>query len=201
MTTSSSIVGWRLASRTISPVCASRGKRASAQGDALVELDAVADLGRLADDDAGAVIDEESAADRGAGMDVDAGLAVCVFGHHPRDQRHAQAKEHVGQAIDGDGAQARVAEDDLVETLGGGVAVEGGLDVLGERSAQLGRSRPESESRFLRPWPADSRRSRRPRSRSGKRGRSARSAGRAETSIRSPTWSATLPRFRFCRRP
>ena len=108
----------------------SRGKLSGAQGDALVELDSVADLGRLADDDAGAVIDEESPADRGAGVDVDAGLAVRVFGHHPGDQRHAQAIELVGQAIDGDGRQPGVAKDDLVEALGGRVAVEGGLHVL-----------------------------------------------------------------------
>ena len=69
----------------------SRGKLSGAERHALVELHAVADLGRLADDDAGAVVDEEAAADRGAGVDVDAGLAVCVLGHHPGDQRHAQA--------------------------------------------------------------------------------------------------------------
>ena len=62
------------------------GKGSSAQGDALVELHAVADLGRLADDHARAVIDEESPADRGPGVDVDARLAVCVFGHHSRNQ-------------------------------------------------------------------------------------------------------------------
>ena len=52
------------------------GEARAHQGHALVELDAVADLGGLADHDARAVVDEEPAADRGPGVDVDAGLAV-----------------------------------------------------------------------------------------------------------------------------
>ena len=67
---------------------------------------------------------------RGAGMDVDAGLGVGVLGHHPRDQRHAEQQQLVGEAIDRDRLEAGVAEDDLVMALRGRVALEGGLDVL-----------------------------------------------------------------------
>ena len=43
---------------------------------ALIELDAVADLARLADHDARAVVDEEVLADLRAGMDVDPGARI-----------------------------------------------------------------------------------------------------------------------------
>ena len=42
--------------------------------------------------------------------------------------------ELMRQAIDRDGTDSGIAEDDLIQALGGGVAVEGGLDVLGDPS-------------------------------------------------------------------
>ena len=131
------MVGWRLTFAEDVPVLVAR-EAERAERDALVDLDAIADLGRLADDDAGAVVDEEAAADRGAGVDVDAGLAVRELGHHARDERHAELVELVRDPEDGDGREARVAEDDLVEVLGGRVAVERGLYVLGEGLAERG---------------------------------------------------------------
>ena len=103
-----------------------------AERDTLVELDPVPDPRRLADDDARPMVDEEPAADRCPGVDIDPGLPLGVFRHHPRDQRHAQAVQLVGHPIDGDRGHAGVAEDDLDQALGGGVAVVRGLDVLGE---------------------------------------------------------------------
>ena len=114
------------------------GEAQGAERHALVDLHPVADVGRLADDDARAVVDEEPPADRGAGVDVDARLAVGVLGHHPRDQRHAQLEQLVRDPEDGDRREAGVAEEDLVEVLRGGVAVEGRLDVLGQDLPQLG---------------------------------------------------------------
>ena len=102
------------------------------------KADAVADLGCRADDDARSVIDAEESFADGRPVDVDAGLAVCVFRHHPWDERHAEVMQHVCQAIDGHGAQAGVAEDDLVEAFRRRIAVERGLDILRERPAQTG---------------------------------------------------------------
>src|SRR5208282_2987621 len=53
-----------------------RGKAQGTERHALVELDPLADLGRLPDDHARAVIDEEVLADRGPRMDVDARAAM-----------------------------------------------------------------------------------------------------------------------------
>ncbi len=61
--------------------------------------------------------------------------------------------QHVGQAIDGHRRHAGVAEDDLVEALGRGVAVIGGLNVLGEQQAQRRGASPGTSSRCLAPWP------------------------------------------------
>ena len=85
------------------------------------------------------------------GMDVDAGLPLGVFGHHPGDQRDAQAVQLVGHAIDGDRRHAGVAEDDLDQALGGRVAVVGRLHVLGQGMPQLGDRVRGSEGRSPRP--------------------------------------------------
>ena len=74
---------------------------------------------------------------RRAGVDVDAGLRVGELGHHPRDERHAEAVQFVGDAVDGDRLQAGVAEDDLVVALRGRVAAEGRVHVLFERLAHV----------------------------------------------------------------
>src|SRR5436190_15942448 len=97
----------------------------SAERHALVQLDILADIAGLADDDAGAVVDEEAGADAGAGMDVDARLGMRVFGHHARNQRHAEQEQLMGDAIDGDRLQARIAEDDFMMTLRRRIAEEG----------------------------------------------------------------------------
>ena len=103
---------------------------------------------RLADHHAGAVVDEEARADRRAGVDVDAGLGVGQFGHHPRNERHAQAVQLVGDAIDRDRLQAGIAEDDFVVALGRRVAAKGGLHVLFEHLADL-RQPPQQFDRLL----------------------------------------------------
>ena len=66
-------------------------------------------------------------------------LRVGPFGHHPRDERHLELVQDVGQAIDGDRLQARIAEDHFVEVLDGRIAVVGGLHVERQHLAQLGK--------------------------------------------------------------
>ena len=83
------------------------------------------------------------------GMNVDAGAAVGPLGHHPRNERHVQLVQHVGQPIDGDRLEARIAEDHFVERLARRVAVVGGLHVERQNLANVGQSARETAS----PWP------------------------------------------------
>ena len=109
-----------------------------AQRDALVQLDVAAYHGRLADYHAGAMVDEEARADFGAGMDIDAGLLVDDLVHHPGDQWHSAPEQEVRDPVHGNRAHGRIAEDDLFETCGCGIAVEYGLDIGSELPAQFG---------------------------------------------------------------
>ena len=104
-----------------------------AQRDALVELHAVADDRRLAHHHAGAVVDAEGGADAGARVNVDAGFAVGKFADEPGHQRHTQLVQGVGDAVQGDGAEAGIGEDDLVAAGGGGVALVMRLGVAQQR--------------------------------------------------------------------
>ena len=72
------------------------------------------------------------------GMDVDAGAAVGPFGHHAGNQRDFQPVQQMGQAIDGDGLQPRIAEDHLVQRVAGRIAVVGRLHVHGQQLADRG---------------------------------------------------------------
>ena len=110
-------------------------ERQGAQRHTLVELDVLADVARLADHHPRAVVDEEPRTDPRPRMDVDARLRVGVLGHHPRDVRDPEGQELVGDPVDGDRLQARVAEDDLVVAPGGRVATVGGVDVPVEHVA------------------------------------------------------------------
>ena len=84
------------------------------EGHPLVELHVGADLSRLADHHPGPVVDEEPLPDRRPRVDVDPRLRMGELGHHPRDVRHSKQQQLVGQPVDGDRLQARIAEDDLV---------------------------------------------------------------------------------------
>ena len=103
------------------------GKRP--QGHALVELHVVSDHGGFADDDAGAVIDDDWMAQGRPGVNVYARPFVSPFGQHARQERHAQFAEAMGDAVDGDGQEAGVGQDDLVHALGRGVAALDGRGI------------------------------------------------------------------------
>src|SRR5690606_3514711 len=85
-----------------------------AQGDALVYFIVTSYVRCLPDHDAGTVVDTEELTDRGARMNVDARLAMRVLGDDPRDVRHLQFEEDVGDPVRGDGVEARICPDDLV---------------------------------------------------------------------------------------
>ena len=92
----------------------------------------------LADDDARRVVDEEVLADCGAGVDVHARLAVRVFGHEAGNERDLTVVEDMGDAVDEDGKEAGVGEDDLLLALGCRVAVEGRLHIFEEQLLDMG---------------------------------------------------------------
>ena len=84
-----------------------------AEGDALIDLDVVADVDRFADDETGAVVDAKILSDRGTWVDIDPGLAVRVFGQNTGDQRHLQALQFVRDPVYGNGEKARIGADHL----------------------------------------------------------------------------------------
>lgn len=126
------------------------GEAAGAEGDAVVEFHGVADAAGLADDDAGAVIDEKVRADPGPGVDVDPGAAVGPFGHHAGDEGDALAEEDMGGALDGDGLDGRVGNDDDLDAGGGRIALVGGLDIGAEEAPDFGQAGQEVADQFLR---------------------------------------------------
>src|SRR5512145_2442084 len=105
------------------------------QRHALVDLHAVADNGRFTDDYAGAVIDEKVLADRRAGVNIDSGFRMGRLAHDPRDQRDIRPVQFIGDPVRADRLDARIGNDDLLETLGGRIAVVGGLNVALEQFA------------------------------------------------------------------
>ncbi len=114
-------------------------ERERPERDPLVDLHPVPDRRRLADDDARPVVDEEGAPDRRAGMDVHSRLVVRELRHHPGDQPDPHSVQLVRDPVREDRLDARVGEDQLVESLRGRVAVERGLDVLGDAVRDLGQ--------------------------------------------------------------
>ena len=77
-------------------------------------------------------------ADRGPRVDVDAGPPVGPFRHHPRDERHLEPVEEMGEPMDRHRLEAGIAEDDLVERPHGGIAVERRLNVGRQNAPNVG---------------------------------------------------------------
>ncbi len=100
----------------------------AAEGHALEQRHAVADLGRLADHDARAVVDEEVRADSGGGVDLDPGEGAAGVGENARRERHLGVPERVRDAVGQQGLHAGPAGEDLqgADALGGGVALTRG---------------------------------------------------------------------------
>ena len=106
----------------------------AAQRHALVEQHIVADFSGFADHHAHAVVDEEAPADGGAGVDLDARQKAADLRDHARHQRHPPAIQPVRQAVQQDGVEAGVAEEDLDHALGGRVFPENGVDLFPDGS-------------------------------------------------------------------
>ena len=102
----------------------------------MIDANPFANHGGFADDNSGAVVDKKTFVDVSPGVDVDTGQVVGVFGHHPGQQRNFEMVEMMGHAVDRDGKEAGIAENNLVNTFGGGVALDSGTDVGCQDAAQ-----------------------------------------------------------------
>jgi hypothetical protein len=111
-----------------------------AERDPLVQLDVPPDPAGLADDDACAVVDAEAVSDLGPRVDVDPRPGVGPFREHPGQDRHLAAMEVVGDPVDRDGQEARVAPDDFGVVRGRRVAGVDGVRVLQEHVPEPGQA-------------------------------------------------------------
>ena len=98
--------------------------RQCAERDALINLDVVADVGRLTDNHAGAVVDKEVLADGCAGVDVNAGTAVRMLGHDARDIRNVPDIQLMCNAVRENCTQSRIRQNNLFFAARSRIAVE-----------------------------------------------------------------------------
>ena len=112
-------------------------KTARPERDAVVKLHVRADDAAFADDDAGAVIDEKVRADLRAGMDVDTGAAVRPFRHHARNEGQMFLVKEMRHALDGDGFDGRIRENNFFVADRSRIAFVGGVDIRPKHDADL----------------------------------------------------------------
>ena len=132
---------------TLQLLTAAGGK--STEGNTLINLDILADGGRLADNDAGSVIDEEIFADGCARVDINTGRAVSILCHDTRDQRHLKLEQLVRETIDRDRLQTRIRKNNLLLGVSSRIAVKGCLQIGFQKSADLWKCVEESNRQTL----------------------------------------------------
>ena len=110
----------------------------AAQSHALIQGAVVPDLGGLTDDHAHTVVDEQALTDGGAGVDLNTRLVPCPLADGAGGEVMLRQVELVGHAVGQDGVNARIQEQDLQITSGGGVALADGGDVVGDLCADGG---------------------------------------------------------------
>ncbi len=76
---------------------------------ALIQLYMMAKHCGLADDDASAMVNAEIISDPCTRIDVDARLFMGILGHHPGNEGHFQLDQLMGNPVDADGIEARIA--------------------------------------------------------------------------------------------
>jgi hypothetical protein len=102
------------------------------QDDALIEEDIVADFRRFADDNAGSMINEETPADPGTGMDFNTGEKPIDMGDKSCREIPVMAPEGMGDPVQPEGMESRVAGDYLQNAPGGGVLPENRLNIFSD---------------------------------------------------------------------
>lgn len=114
------------------------GKVQSAESDPLVDRDALPDDRGFPDHHTGAVIDEKAFPDLSPGMDVDSGSVMHPLIHNAWNKDQALMVEEVGEAMDRNGLQSGIAENDFVEAGSGGIIFEGRFNVEFEHVPNFG---------------------------------------------------------------
>ena len=83
-------------------------------------------------------------------MDIDSRLAVRPFRHHAGNERERFPVKHVRHALNGDGLDGRVGEDDDFITGRGGVALESGFHIGLEEAADVRQLAEKRADQFFR---------------------------------------------------
>jgi len=112
----------------------------AAQRHSLVKQHVVADLSRFPDHDAGAMVYEEPPPDGRARMNFDAGQEAAELGDQARQQGHTPAVQAMGQAVQQDGMQTRITEQNFRHALGGRIPLEGRMNLLSDLSEHASTS-------------------------------------------------------------
>jgi hypothetical protein len=87
------------------------------QGNPMIELYMVTDNAGFSDDDTSSVIDKEIVTDLGAWMNIDPGSAMGPLGHNPREQWQLHQVKGVGDALNSDRLDTRIANDYFLVAL------------------------------------------------------------------------------------
>jgi hypothetical protein len=104
--------------------------------DALVDPTALANHRCLTYDDARSMVDEQFRANLRGRMDIYSCLAMGVLAHHAREKWNTECIKRVGESMDEECPDTRIADDDLKLALGGRIAAIGRSDVLLEPCCQ-----------------------------------------------------------------
>ena len=103
----------------------------------LINLDILSNHRGLTDHNTGTVVDKKIFSDRCSRMDVDPGQAVCMFGHHTRDQRHTEQIEFMCNTVDRDRIHTRIRKDDFIGVKRSRIALVSCLDIGRQHITQL----------------------------------------------------------------
>lgn len=106
-----------------------------AQRDPLIDLAIGSDVGGLSDDDPRPMINEEGLADGRPWMNINPGSGMGMLMEHSRNQRDLQAMQRVGDPVDRDGVDTRVADHGFIRMSGGGISVIGCLNITTQQAA------------------------------------------------------------------
>jgi hypothetical protein len=104
----------------------------ASEGDSLIEGDVVTDDGSFPDDDARAVVDEDAAAEGGSWVDFDSCDETGELGEQAGDEAEFGSPQARGDALNPDGVEAGIAEDDHEPRTGRWVAGQDGVDVFAD---------------------------------------------------------------------
>ena len=105
-------------------------QRSAAQDNTLIEEDVISDFSCFADYHTHSVVDKKAPANRGARVDFNAGEKSVKVGDAASEGTGTGAPEEMGGAVQPDGVEARVAEQNFNDVAGGRVPAENTLNIF-----------------------------------------------------------------------